>query len=152
MAKTRYNPQKLSAQILAKMPKGARLLRDDAERLAFSGIAGPKPDLHMYCAPRWIGLNYGGDDASTYCTTRPLGWDKPAATEKASVPVVEGTAVTVATACEWFIPVIDHAGVGDNWQSDNPLGTLEAAKQAILKAHRPGALALIVRVMLPCHQ
>jgi hypothetical protein len=154
MGKIKYNPKRLGRQILAQMPRGARLLRDDAERRAFTAEVGEKPDLYTWSRQyrRWNGHQMGICPNLTYCTTRLLGWDKPAATEKAVVPVVDAAAVPVPTEREWFIPMIDHAGVGNDWIVYTPRSTLEEAEQFILKSNRPRGLARIVRVMLPCRQ
>jgi hypothetical protein len=73
-----YNPEGLGPEVLAQMPRDTRLLRDEAERKAFEAEEGLKSDLYRWIRTfdKWQGGMAGNETAVTYCTTRPLGWDK----------------------------------------------------------------------------
>jgi hypothetical protein len=167
MDMTSYNPQNISFERLSQRPKGARLLRDEDELLAFALDGQAKSDLYCWEEDEngWRSNCFGTNRKLTYCTTRPLNWDKERKAPEASaketpetkgdrpVHVIEAAAVQVPTEREWFIPVIDFAGVGNFWTAYNPRSTLEEAQYVIINARPPGpSLACILRVKLPCRQ
>jgi hypothetical protein len=158
MGTTGYNPQGLSEEMLAQMPLGARLLRDEEERKAFLAISDLKSDL--YCqdvvGDGWVGCRLGGAAHLTYCTTRPLNWDREKkAAEDKSIRMVEATASPLPTEREWFIPVMDFEGDGRYWIVGSAEKTATEAEMQI--GEKKGWIlgkeiqqARIVRVVLPC--
>lgn len=69
------NPERLSDEILAKGPRGSRLVECEEERRAFVktvGVCGHQ-DLYLW-DDGWVGNNVGNGMCTTYITTRPPDW------------------------------------------------------------------------------
>jgi len=117
---TGLNREHLSDEILAQMPKGARLLESEEERKAFAASDKAHTDLYLYCGREWsVGLWRGNAKNTTYCTTRPRGWwkkqEKPA--EPAPIRVAYSRDEAIRKARQFMVSTYGAFG-GDSDQQD----------------------------------